>query len=315
VTWRQHRAGLAAAFVLLGGSAILLVVNGLSMHHAYVSDGLTTCGSLNGSACQLPINLFEQHYQSAAMYLPRFFEFVPGVLGVFIGAPLVARELESGTYRFAWTQGRNRAQWIVSKLVILGGLLTLLALGFSLVFNWWYGPWLPLMGRMEAGQAYEVVGIVFAARTLFAFMLGALLGTVIRRTVPAMAATAAAWVAVAWSSIAFLRPLIETPVNALSSSNPILNGGWVIHQWTQDAAGHHVSHSALLRLYYQHATGSLDPSAQFQTWLAQHHYTQWASYQPDSRFWHFQTIEGAAYLVLALALGIATTWWVRRRTA
>ena len=30
---------------------------------------------------------------------------LPGLLGVFVGAPVVARELESGTYRFAWTQG------------------------------------------------------------------------------------------------------------------------------------------------------------------------------------------------------------------
>jgi hypothetical protein len=157
-----------------------------------------------------------------------------------------------------------------------------------------------------------VAGVVFAARALFAFTLGSLLGAVIRRTVPAMAATAAAWLAVCWPSVIYLRPLIEKPVTALASLNPVTKGGWVISQWTENSSGHHVGQGTLLRLYSQNASGSAD---RFANWLTQHGYTQWVSYQPDNRFWHFQTIEGAAYVVLALALGIGTTWWVSRRTA
>jgi hypothetical protein len=314
VAWRQHRVALVGVTALLGGFSILLVINGLAMHHAYATLGLGTCGNINGTSCQLPLTLFTQRYQSAAMYLPRFFEFIPALLGVFVGAPLVARELETGTYRFAWTQGRNRVDWTGAKLVILGALLTLLALLFSLLFSWWFGPWLPIMGRMDVGQAYEVVGVVFASRTLFAFTLGALLGTMIRRTVPAMAATAAAWLAVAWPSVIYLRPLIQKPISALASANPITKGGWVVSQWTQDASGHHVSQASLLTSYLRGGGGSASPEG-FHNWLTQHHYTQWVSYQPDSRFWHFQGIEATTYLVLAVALGLGTIWWVRRRTA
>jgi hypothetical protein len=49
--------------------------------------------------------------------------------------------------------------------------------------------------------------------------------------------------------------------------------------------------------------------------LAQHGYTHWTSYQPGSRFWPFQWIEGGWLLALSVLLIAATVWLVRRRAA
>lgn len=312
VTWRQHRTVLAGVVALLGGFSILLLVTGLAMHRDYSRLGLAHCGDLSGPSCAVPLSIFIDRYQGWAQFLPRFLEFVPAIVGMFVGAPLVARELESGTFRFAWTQGRHRLRWITIKLALLAGALTVIALGFSAVFGWWFAPFEPLMGRMDSGQAYEVVGIVFTARTLFGFALGALLGAVIRRTVPAMAATAAGWLAVAWPSVVYLRPLIQPPVRVPETANPITTGGWVTGSWIQDRAGHHLDPTTLLE---RARADRITTSAQFDTWLRQHHYRTWVSYQPEDRFWHFQTIEAGAYLILAIILAAAATWWVRRRAA
>jgi hypothetical protein len=312
VTWRQHRLALAGVVVLLGGVSVLLAWQGVEMHAAHANLGVDRCGALAGSACQVPVLAFEQQYQNWAQLLPRFVQFIPGLLGVFVGAPLVARELESGTFRFAWTQGTHRHRWITGKLAFLGAALTVLSLGFSVLFLWWYRPWEPLMGRMVSGQAYEVIGVVFSARTLFALMLGTLLGTIIRRTVPAMAATAAAWAAIVVPSVLWLRPLIWRPVIAPASSSLITRNGWVIHDWIQDPTGRHIGNTQLLEA--ARAAG-VDSNGAFNTWMAQHHLTNWVSYQPDSRFWHFQSIEGGAFLVLAMLLAAATIWWVRHRTS
>ena len=40
--------------------------------------------------------------------------------GMFVGAPLLAREYSSGTARFAWTQGAGRTRPTVAKLILLG---------------------------------------------------------------------------------------------------------------------------------------------------------------------------------------------------
>ena len=121
----------------------------------------------------------------------------PALLGAFVGAPLVARELETGTFRFAWTQGTDRRdldarqagccsapRWSCWRSRSRAVHLVVPAVRSD-----------PRTDR-RAAQAYEVEGIVFAARMLFGFALGALLGALIRRTVPAMAATLAVWLGV-----------------------------------------------------------------------------------------------------------------------
>jgi hypothetical protein len=335
VTWRQHRLALVATVVLLGGVGAWMVATGLGMHHAFFSYGLTTCGTINGQACQARLTSFMRQYANLVAIPTPLLAMVPGFLGVFVGAPVVARELDSGTYRFAWTQGQNQVRWLVAKLVILGSILSVLALAFSAVFTWWYGPWSIIQGRISAGGAYEVSGVVFAARTLFAFLLGALLGTIMRRTVPAMAATAAVWLGVALTSIVWLRRLIQHPIatqirvaNSPSipgqvSLNPFgLNpSAWVVAQWTQDAAGHHISQAqvgALLNQAFAQnpgATRASPPYPSYPLWLAQHGYSQWISYEPNVRFWHFQSVEAAAYVLLAGLCAAATVWWIRRRAA
>ena len=310
VTWRQHRFALAGALVVLGGFGILMLINGLAMHHDYANLGLNTCGKLSDPACDTPFGIFQQRYQNWAQQLPQFLTFLPGLLGVFVGAPVVARELESGTFRFAWTQGRNRVQWIITKLVLLGVTLTVLALAFSLLFSWWYGPFGTILGRIGSGGAYEVAGIVFAARTLFGFMLGALLGALIRRTVPAMAATAAVWLAVTWPSVVYLRPLIQAPIAVMDGPKSATPHAWVINSWVQDGAGHHLNPG---RVFDQARATGVDSPDGFTAWMSQHGYTNWISYQPESRFWHFQIVEASAYVTLALLLGGATIWWLHRR--
>jgi ABC-type transport system involved in multi-copper enzyme maturation permease subunit len=320
VTWRQHRVALAAVFMVLGGLGLLMLFNGLAMHHAYTRLGLDTCGTLEGPKCHLQLSAFQQDYGSWADHLPQLVMLLPGLIGAFLGAPLVARELESGTFRFAWTQGRSRVQWIVTKLVLLAAALTALTLAFSGLFSWWYGQFDAITGRMSPNGAYEISGLVFAARTLFGFTLGALLGLLIRRTVPAMAATAATWAAVALPSMIYLRPLIQTPITtlgqpgkgAIASSHVPFNAN-VLHNWIQDPSGRHVSNDDVFQQAIVGNGGRIPTPDQFDTWMTQHHYSQWVSYQPNSWFWHFQTVEASSYAILALVLAVATVLILRRR--
>jgi hypothetical protein len=321
VTWRQHRFALAGVLVVLGGLGLFLVVNGLALHHAYTSLGLDSCGTLNGPSCRSQLTAFQQDYQGWADHLPQLLMFLPGLIGVFVGAPLVARELESGTFRFAWTQGRSRVQWIVTKLALLALVLTALALAFSALFTWWYGPFDATAGRMAPSGAYEVSGLVFAARTLFGFALGALLGRLIRRTVPAMAVTAAAWAAVVWPALIYLRPLIRQPlvVSGPPAKGPVSGSGTVpvnadvVANWIQNAAGQHFSFDRLFGQAVAANNGAIPSPEEFDAWLAQHHYSQWASYRPNGWFWHFQIVEAVGYAVLAVLLAVGTVLLLRRR--
>jgi ABC-type transport system involved in multi-copper enzyme maturation permease subunit len=322
VTWRQHRTALAGVLVVLGGLGLFMLFNGLAMHHAYTSLGLDTCGTLDGPSCQSQLTAFQQDYGSWADHLPHLVMLLPGLIGVFAGAPLVARELESGTFRFAWTQARSRVQWIVTKLVLLAVVLTAFALAFSALSTWWYGPFDAITGRMSSSGAYEISGLVFAARTLFGFTLGALLGLLIRRTVPAMAATAAGWVAVVVASMVWLRPLIQKPITVIGAADTKVKGivpghhvpfnATVVKHWFQDAAGQHVGFDQLFQQAIVGNGGTPPSPDQFETWMTNHHYSRWVSYRPNGWFWHFQTVEASGYAILAILLAAATVLILRR---
>jgi ABC-type transport system involved in multi-copper enzyme maturation permease subunit len=304
VTWRQHRMTLVVAAVLFGGFAALMLVQGLGMHAAYQAFGLSYSHPAETARTMSFARTFENEYLSFGMYLPRFLMFLPLVIGAFAGGPLIAHELETGTFRFAWTQSAGRTRWAVAKLVLLGLALTAMALGFSAVFAWWYRPFEQILGR-----ATEVEGVVFAARMLFGFALGAFVGAVMRRTVPAIAATMALWLAAVVSIAVFLRPHFEAPLTGRVNMADKFGTEWTLSQWWVDPHGHRLSSAAYDALIRKLPTS--DP----QSWLTSHHYVLWETFQPASRFWAFQIIEASLLCALALALAAATVWWVRRRTS
>jgi ABC-2 family transporter len=312
VTWRQHRVALAGVIALLAGLSLVLLINGLKIRGTYSSLGLASCHG--ASRCQVLRNVFANDYFGTALQAPRFLEFVPGVIGAFLGAPLLAREFETGTYRFAWAQGVGRMRLVASKLVLLALAVTALALAFSQVFTWWYRPFEPVIARMISGQAFEVEGVVFAARALLAFMLGVLAGAMLRRVVPALAVTLAGWLAIAWPTAAFLRPHFQAPITvAVAAGDKLADWGtaWTVGDWWVGPDGKRVSQSAMNALVRRISAQKMDVN----TWLTRHHYVLWESYQPGSRFWRFQVIEGAGLLILSLMLAAAALYWVRRRAA
>jgi hypothetical protein len=314
VTWRQHRAALAGTAVLLGGLSLYLLIMGLRIRGAVSSLGLDNCHPLAGPHCAARLSIFQDDYYGAAGTLSGLLQVVPVLIGVFAGAPLLARELETGTFRFAWTQGCGRLRWAIVKLVLLAAVLTAAAAAFSLLFSWYYQPFFTLrLTGVLAPQLFDLRGIAFAAWTLAAFAIAALAGAAIRRTVPAMAAALAVWTGLDLGCVLFLRAHYQTPLTASGTSPAGLP--WVVSQWFAGPDGQPASESTI-RSVFQQAPASVQNSPNpkaFVTWLAQRHYMQWWAYQPQNRFWHFQLIEGGWLLGLALILGAATIWLVRRR--
>ena len=103
VTWRQHRIALAGVAALLGGGAVYLLIMGLSIHHAYAAA--TACHPWTSDACGNLVGNFLSTYWGGAQITSVLLQLVPVLIGVGPGAPVLARELETGTFRFIWTQG------------------------------------------------------------------------------------------------------------------------------------------------------------------------------------------------------------------
>jgi len=234
---------------------------------------------------------------------------------------VLAREMETGTFRFAWTQGFGRWRWALAKLVLLAVAVAAAAGAFSVLYSWFNQPFfaagyaIPFSTRL-----FDLGEVAFPAWTLAAFAIGVLAGMLIRRVVPAIAATLAAYAGLAFATGLWLREHYITPLVTHSTNLP--GSAWIISHW-YTKGGRLVSQSAIsqeLRGYHHAPATQVGPNT-FQTvldplrYLTQHGYTNWTSYQPASRFWPFQWIEGGWLLALSVLLIAATVWLVRRRAA
>ena len=325
VTWRQHRFALTGVAALLGAVAAYLWHAGLQVHHAYAA--VTACHPATSNACGDMTSNFMNKYDHTATLIPALLQAVPALIGAFVGAAVLARELETGTFRYAWTQGFGRWRWTLAKLMPLAIVLAAAAAAFSQLFSWYYRPFIA-DGQYSplATFVFDLRGIAFAAWTLAAFAIGALVGMLIRRVVPAIVATLAAYTGLALGAGMFLRQHYMTPLTAKNMFDPPASALIVSQWWTK--AGTTVNQSRINQLinsmFYRLIPAAHGADGRAKKYnanlnvmhhLTQHGYTQWTTYQPASRFWPFQSIEAGWLLALSALLIAGTVWLVDRRAA
>jgi hypothetical protein len=299
VSWRQYRLSAAGAAIFLGALAVYLLLMGLRIRSGYaIVASCPPMGSHQSPTCQTALLLFGGYHvygeaTAAALLL------VPVLAGVFAGAPIMARELETGTFRFAWTQGAGRTRWALARLAMPAVALTAAAAAFSQLFGWFYYPFFATGDSAFDPQYFELTGIALAAWTLAAFAIGAVAGVLIRKVVPAIAAAMAAWAGLLLATILYLRKLYQAPLTTPPNGQAPA-GSWVISKWWTGPNGKTItSENQIIALLNHPRPG----------------YTQWMTYEPAARYWHFQLIEGGWLLALSLLLLAATIWLVRRRAA
>ena len=163
----------------------------------------------------------------------------PAVIGLFWGAPLIARELETGTAALAWNQSLTRTRWLAVKLAIAGLTAMAVTEALSLMQTWWA---VPISQAAADGSGAGVAqsrfsqlnfstdGITPIGYAAFAFTLGVTAGALIRRTIPAMAVTLAIFAALQVAMPLWIRPNlapadhVAIPVSGQGNFSPAQSG-------------------------------------------------------------------------------------------
>jgi hypothetical protein len=342
----QFRAQAAAGAAALAAFAILLAATGPHLASLYAASGISGCQP--ASCAHLASNFLQQLYAAGTywvLYLlgVMLILLTPAVIGLFWGAPLIARELETGTSALAWTQSITRTRWLALKLTVIGLAAMAVTEGLSLMQAWWAAPIGRAVGHGGGGTnlamgrfstlVFATHGITPLGYAAFAFTLGVTAGALIRRTVPAMAVTLAIFAAVQIAMPLWIRPNLfpadrtVIPVTSLdnislqqgglngSSFNlgaldlPGLPGAWLLSSGAVNAAGQATSTTPAACT--ARSMGNTSPA--FMDCLASHGIREAISYQPASRYWAFQWTETAIYLVLSLALAGYCFRWLNRR--
>jgi hypothetical protein len=312
--WRQQRTETLIAGGILVAIVLLLLPTGLDMASTFHRNGLAACLGVQTNACQEATHEFTARFESTSS-LVGWLTLVPGLIGVLLAAPFLL-DLETGTYRLAWTQSITRRRWLAGKLGLAIAAALLAALAFTLILTWWRAPLVRIDGRLDS-VAYDSEGTVVFGYVLFALGLAAAVGAVWRRAVPALMVAFVGYFASRLFVDIWLRQRLITPKSvtwSVQHGQAALSRAWVLTQYPSDRLGHHVAVSRF----------AFDPCAKFaapskvaaQACLAKHgEGFMHAVFQPASRFWALQGIETALFGGIGLVLIALSAWWVHQRAA
>lgn len=217
LTWLQFRTQAIVTIGLLIILAIGLAITGHQIAHLY-DTYMVNCKAQGD--CPAAIEAVMGHDKLLQPLLGLLMLAAPAVIGIFLGAPLVARELESGTYRLAWTQSVSRRRWLFVKLGLIG--LASIASGglLSLMVTWWFRPIDRInLDRFNPG-VFDERGIVVLGYAAFAFALGVTAGVLFRRVLPAIAVTLAGFVGVRLAITNWVRPHLMAPAHKILPVSP-----------------------------------------------------------------------------------------------
>jgi hypothetical protein len=319
MTWRQHRGAAGVGAGVLAAITAALVWLGITARSKVREVGLTSC-LRNHTDCPRALDHLQRQYHWLPPVAAGLFA-LPLLAGMFWGAPLIAREIETGTYRLAWTQSVSRLRWISTKLALVLGVAAIATLALGVLATWAFQPLIPVIGNRFRGGWFDVQGVVPAAYMLFALALGACVGAMWRRTIPAMATTIVGFAAVRIPIHNLRRHLLSPTIktvtfplatavrNAVTGAPDLVPPtGLSASNWVQQTAvrGPDIDGTINTRCpnlprgaaINSHAvTTCVAKVAGIKEQLIVH-------YLPAGRFWTLQGIEAAIYLVFAAALAV-----------
>ncbi|GAA2433402.1 transporter [Actinomadura vinacea] len=333
LNWRQFRLqALAGAIGLLVIAAYLLYlgVEVRDAHDAYRSQCPGKCAQARSE--------FQSTYQNTLLFLAAGLWLIPVIVGAFWGAPLIARELELNTHRLVWNQSVTRRRWLTSRIAFVGlGAMILTGL-VGLLLTWAAAPYDQVaadrFGTVEFG-ARNIAPIGYA---FLAFTLGAVVGLLVRRTLPAMAITGVVFLVLQISVANMVRPNLmpaektTLPMTAQNinqarnlgsiTGSPSIGGlqvpgapdAWISEiSPMRTADGRTVASSAFNGcLNTPPKTGAGGTFGDTAVCLSKLNLHVEMKYQPGSRYWPFQLTETGLYLVVSGILIAIALQRVRR---
>jgi hypothetical protein len=306
--WRQHRGEVYVVVAIFALFTPILIVSGMGLASAYQRLGAAACiGHENLPNCEAIYRALDAPYSLISNALPWPVNLFPALLAMFVGAPLVAREFEHGTFLTVWTQSLTRLQWLGTKLGLVLGGCVLASLTLSLLLTWWYTPYTQLLGKFNPAF-FNLEGLAPVARMVFALALAVCLGAALRRTIPAMALTLFIYLALGLTIQVGLRPNYLPPIT-LTGADAYLTRNQ--DDWVLDTGVMTATHHTVDPVQVSQACGSAGPEAT--ACIHTHGWMEFLTYQPADRYWLFQGIEVGIFLLLAAALVALTFWIVRRR--
>ena len=321
--FRLQRLQLLTLLGLLVAGSVTVVLLRANMIDFFTSTRLSECLAPTGRKCpasQEALDAFASTWGDLFLVARVVIVALPALIGVFVGAPLFAQELEQGTHVLAFTQSVSRTRWMFSKLVValVPSLVVLVVLQYLV---WWWLTAAGVLGPRGNGSFhvlnFGVDHVSPVGYALFAFMLGTFVGAVSRRTLVAMTVGLGVFVAARVALTGLVNRWVpserrETPV--VSDVDLSQGGGlWLGSGWL-DTAGQVLSRERSAELTKACKPGT-DTQEAFLACVQQSGVAKrYVVAIPESNAWLAHVYDFAVFGGLAVVLLAGTVWALRRQS-
>jgi hypothetical protein len=290
--------------IVVAGAAVLAVVVSAIVIALFTAGGYSRCATdeaLNQTPfCQASIGVWLNRIARLSVSIVPVF---PVVGGLLVGGPIVARELESGTARLAWSLGPSRTRWFVQRALPLLAMLFLACLAVGLTADALIHLMQPSINIDASFVAFRARGLLVAVEGLLVASVALALGAILGRTVPTIVLTLALVGAIGVAVDKVERQLLTNEA-VLGDQFSFSDENLFVEERLRMPDGALVTWEQLNALYPQYANGWDDTSGIKNVTL----------YIPGSRYHDVERREALAVTgIAALFVAAAGVTVVRRR--
>ncbi|MEA2520286.1 MAG: hypothetical protein QOF49_2366 [Chloroflexota bacterium] len=112
--------------------------------------------------------------------------FFPVLAGLLLGAPLIARELDKGTARLAWSLGPSRLRWYVQRVLPILVVVTATAMVIGVVAEHLIALFEPDVDLASSFIGFHNRGVILATSALLLASVAVAVGAVVGRQIPTL---------------------------------------------------------------------------------------------------------------------------------
>jgi hypothetical protein len=321
LTWRQHRWVLLSTLVLAAVLVVWMTYLSLTLTDLWHQCGNTFCaenspqGQRLGGSSRLVLTLGA---------LSRVVQYMPMLIGVFVGVPVLSREHEQRTLLLAWSQDVSPTRWLWSRLGFLGLFVAAVSAAVAGIADHLER----LQTQVAPGNLFSYLPFVNTAMLPVAISLcwfagGVALGAAIRRTLPAVFGVIVGFLGlnyfVQWRYPYLMTPLAATrqlgapPDGLLGQHSLVVEGGMIRYGLDGPSNAYDASGRSLTGVELERLCPPDNGAGTMVSCYSANHLELHLQYQPASRIPDFHLIVASGYNGLT-AVFLAVTWWIVRRT-
>jgi hypothetical protein len=309
VVWRQQRALVSTVAVgLVLGVAAVLVLRAMMIADlnsagiaGCVQDGPQPSGVCGGESTAGFMSVWFYRMQIGQILVLA----LPALVGVFIGAPLFAREFEQGTHALAFTQSVGRNRWLATKMLVTVPTALVVVVVMQFAVEYWLaaaGSLGPLMTGQFFFSTFGSVSVSPLAYALFACAVGMVAGVLLRRTLVAMTLTLGVFVVVRVAVNAFRGSLV--PSTRVTSDGATAGAdGWTVSNGYLDAKGEVFERAPRIDCGTQQVTACYHDRG----------VVHFRDIIPAGSVGALHLVEASIFLALSVLCVAGTVWAVRRQ--